>query len=88
MQSSPFSPSIDKRSATPSVMVASVVQNRPDKWQKTNASHGTFKGKITSKKYSREEYDLMSMTQHQQLYKLQEKARLVKGKKTPESSRA
>ena len=40
------------------------------------------------KKYSREEYDSMSMVQHQQLYELQKKARLVKGKKTSESSRA
>ena len=39
-------------------------------------------------KYSREEYDMMLMAQHQQLYKLQKKARLVKGEKTPESSRA
>ena len=38
--------------------------------------------------YSREEYDLISMTQHQQLYELQKKARLSKGKKTPESGRA
>ena len=40
------------------------------------------------KKYSREENDSMSMAQHQQLYVLQKKARLIKGKKTPESSRA
>ena len=30
----------------------------------------------------------MLMAQHQQLYELQKKARLIKGKKTPESSRA
>ena len=30
----------------------------------------------------------MSMAQHQQLYKLQKKATLIKGKKTPESSKA
>ena len=30
----------------------------------------------------------MLTTQHQQLYKLQKKAGLIKGKKTPESSRA
>ena len=30
----------------------------------------------------------MSTKQHQQLYDLQKKARLIKGKKTPESSRA
>ena len=71
-----------------SAKVASVMQTRPAKWQKINTSHGTFKGKIELKKYSREEYDSKSMVQHQQLYKLQKKARLIKGKKTPESSRA
>ena len=30
----------------------------------------------------------MSMTQHQNLYKLPKKARLIKSKKTPESSKA
>ena len=30
----------------------------------------------------------MSTVQHQQLYELQKKARLLKGKKTPESSRS
>ena len=40
------------------------------------------------KKYSRKEYDSMSTAQHQQMYELQKKARLTKGKKTPESSRA
>ena len=30
----------------------------------------------------------MLKAQHQQLYELQKKARLIKGKKTPESSRA
>ena len=30
----------------------------------------------------------MSMVQHQQLYELQKKAELIKGKKTPDSSRA
>ena len=49
---------------------------------------GTFKGKFVLKKYSREEYDSMSMAQHQQLYKLWKKAKLVKGKKAPEGSRA
>ena len=79
---------IDKRAPTVSVMVASVVQTRPAKWQKTNASNGTFKGNIELKKYYREEYDSMSMAQHQQLFKLQKEAGLVKGKKTPESIRA
>ena len=68
---------IFKRAPTPSVMVASVMQTRPSKQQKTKASHGTFKGKIELKKYSREEYDLMSMAQHQQLFELQKKAGLV-----------
>ena len=79
---------IDKRAPTPSVKIASVSQTRPTKWQKINANHGTFKGKIESKKYSREEFDSMLMAQHQQLYELQKKARLIKGKKPPTSSRA
>ena len=54
----------------------------------TSTTHDTFKGKIELKKYSREEYDSMSMAQHQQLYELQKKTRLIKGNKTPESSRA
>ena len=40
------------------------------------------------KKYSKDEYDSMSTAQHQQLYELWKKARIIKGKKTPESSRA
>ena len=40
------------------------------------------------KKYSREEYDSMLTTQHQQLYELYKKAGLIKGKKTSKSSRA
>ena len=40
------------------------------------------------KQYSRDEYDSMYMTKHQHLYELWKKARLIKGKKTPESSRA
>ena len=47
-----------------------------------------FNEKIELKKYSREEYDSMSMAQHQQLCKLQKKAVLIKGKKTSESNRA
>ena len=78
---------IDKRSLTSSVRVASVAQNRPAKWQKTSAGHITFKGKIKLKKYSREEYNLMSTTQHQQSYKLWKKARFIKCKKTPVSGR-
>ena len=70
---------IDKRAPTPSVKVASVTQTRPAKLQKTNASHGTFKEKIKLKKYSREEYAF---------YELQKKARIIKRKKTQESSRA
>ena len=44
------------------------------------------KGKIELKKYSREEHDSMSTTKHQQLYELQKKAGLTKGKKIPERS--
>ena len=40
------------------------------------------------KKYSRDEYDSMSIAQHQQLYELLKKARFINGKKTKESSRA
>ena len=54
---------IDKRAPTLSVKVASVVQTRHAKWQKTNASHGTFKEKIKLKKCSSEEYDTMLMAQ-------------------------
>ena len=54
---------INKKAPTLSVKVASVTQTRPAKWQKTSATHGTFKGKI-SKKYSRKEYDSMSIAQH------------------------
>ena len=79
---------IDKRAPTLSVKVASVTQTRTAKGQKTSATHGIFKGTIKLKKYSREEYDSMSMAQHQQLFELQKKARLIKLKKTPESSRA
>ena len=39
-------------------------------------------------KYSREEYDSVSMAQHQQLHELWKKAGLIKGKKTQESNRA
>ena len=78
----------DKRSPTPSLKVASVTQNRPAKQQKISAGHCTFKGKIKLKKYFMEEYNSMSMTQHQQLYEHQKKARLIKGKKNPESGRA
>ena len=73
---------------TLSVKVASVGQNRPTKWQKTSITHGTFQGKIESKKFSREEYHSMLMAQHQQLHELWKKARLLNGKKTPESSTA
>ena len=79
---------IDKRAPMPSVKVASVMQTRPTKLQKTSINYDTVKGKIKLKKYSREEYDLMLMAQHQQLYELWKKAGLIKGKKTPESSRA
>ena len=48
---------IKKKAPTLSVMVASVMQTRPAKRQKTSTSHGTFRGKIELKKYSQEEYD-------------------------------
>ena len=48
---------INKKAPTPSVKVASVCQNRPAKWQETIATHGSFKGKVELKKYSREEYN-------------------------------
>ena len=68
--------------------VASVRQSIPAKWQKTSATHSTFKGKVKLKKYLKEEYDLMSMAKCQQLYEIQKKARLIEGKKTTESSRS
>ena len=37
---------IDKRALTPSMKIASITQIRPAKWQKTNASCGTFRGKV------------------------------------------
>ena len=67
----------EKRSPTPSLKVASVAQNRSTKRQKTSVSHGTFKSKLVLKKYSREEYNSVTTTQQQQLYKLQKKARVV-----------
>ena len=79
---------INKREPTPSVKVALVTQTRPAKWQKTSASCGTFKEKIELKKYSREEYDSMSVAQCQQLHEHMKKAGLKKGKITSESSRA
>ena len=79
---------IYKKAPTSNVKVASVTQTRPAKRQKTSASCSTFRGKIELKKYSREEYDSMSVAQHQQLYELWKRAGLIKGKKTPESSRA
>ena len=72
---------IDKRSPTLSVKVAFVTQSRSLKQQKTSASCGTFKGKIKLKKWSREEY-IMPVAQHQKLYELQKKVRLIKKKKT------
>ena len=46
------------------------------------------KEKIELKKYSREEYDSMSKAQCQQLHELWKNTKLIKSKKTPESSRA
>ena len=79
---------IDRKAPTPSVKVAFITQTRPAKKQKTSASHGTFEGKIELRKYLQEEYDSMSVAQCQQLCELRKKAGLIKGKKTPESSRA
>ena len=76
-----------KKAPTSSVKVAFVTQTRPAKRQKTSTSHGIFRRKIELKKYSREEYDSMSAAQCQQLYELWKRAGLIKGKKTPESSR-
>ena len=69
---------IEKRAPTQSVKFASVGQNRPAKQQKTSTICGTFKEKIELKKYSKDEYDSMLMAQHQQLYELWKKARLIK----------
>ena len=49
---------IDKRVPILSVKVTSVGQTRLAKLQKTSTIHGTFKGKIELKNYSREEYDV------------------------------
>ena len=78
----------EKKAPTPSVNVASITQTRPAKRQKTSNSRGTFRGKIELKKYFQEEYDSISAAQCQQLYELRKKARLMKGKKITESSRA
>ena len=48
---------VDKRASALSVKVVSVAQTRPAKWQKTIATCDTFKEKIESKKYSKEEYN-------------------------------
>ena len=79
---------INKKAPTLSVKVASVSQTRPVKQQKISDSCGTLKENIELKKYSREEYDSMWTAQNQQLYELQKKAGLIKGKKTSESSRS
>ena len=57
---------INKKAPKPSMKVASVTQTRPPKRQKISASHGTFRRKIELKKYSREEFDSMSVAQHLQ----------------------
>ena len=77
---------IDRNTPTPSVKVASITQTRPAKRQKTCINCVTFKGKIELRKYSQEEYDSMSAAQHQQLYELQTRTRLIKHKNTPEAS--
>ena len=64
---------IDKRAPTLTVKVASVTQTRPAMQQKTSTTCGTFKEKIELKKYFREEYDSMLITQHQQLHEFWKK---------------
>ena len=71
-----------------SFKVAYVAQIRPAKWQKTSTIVCTFKGKVELKKFSREQCDSISTAQWQELYELQQKAGLLKSKKTPESSKA
>ena len=78
MQSWPSLPSISTREHQD----AYVSQTRPVKWQNTSAGHGIFKRKIELKKYSRGEYDSMSMAQCQLVCELQKKVGLIKSKKT------
>ena len=52
---------IDKLGPALSVKIATIVQTRPAKRQEISLAHGTFKGQIEFKKYSREEYYSMSM---------------------------
>ena len=61
---------IDKQGPTPSVKVLSITHARPPKQQKTNATCGTFKGKINLKKYSREKYSSMLTVWQQTFYEL------------------
>ena len=61
--------------------VAFVTQTRPTKWQKTSASCSTFREKIELKEYTQEDYDSMLVAQHQELYELQKKARLIRVRK-------
>ena len=78
---------INKSAPTHSVKIASVGQNSPVNPQRTSPTRGTFQGKIELKRYSKDEYDSMFMAQCQHLCELWKKARLIKGMKTPESSR-
>ena len=71
-----------------SVKVSSVGPTRPANLHMTNANFWTFERKIELKMYSMEEYDSMSMAQHQQLYKLWIIARLIKRKRTPKRRKA
>ena len=66
-----FTQYIDNRALTLSVKVASDSQKRPAKWQKTSTTQCIFKEKDQLKKFSREECNSMSMTQHRCLYELQ-----------------
>ena len=70
----------------PTVKVAFVGQIRPAIQVSTNG--GTFKGKIEFKKYSKEEYELMLMAEHQQLCQLQKKAGLIKDTKDPRKQKS
>ena len=66
---------IDKQGPTSSVNVAVIAQTWPAKIQKISPAHGTFKGKIELKS-TREENNLMSRAQQQQLYELEHKVGL------------
>ena len=78
---------IDKQGPILRVKIISVAQSRPATKQKTIALCSTFKDQIQLKKYSREEYDLMLIAQQQQLYELQLKIGLLKGRRPQKAVR-